>query len=152
MRQPWGDDDAILAELRAALSEVPPVPAEFTATARASLTWRTVDAELLLAELAFDSSSQAALATRSGDDAARMLIFDGGGYRVEAQVSADGIAGQVTPVDGGMVSCQTAAGNFDEAAIDETGCFLLQCPSSGPVRLHVVAADHEIATSWINLS
>jgi hypothetical protein len=149
----WDDDEALLAELRAALTEPGPVPADFTAAARASLTWRTVDADLLLAELAFDSAFHEELATRAGPGRSpRMLVFDGAGYRVEAEIGTDGIVGQVTPTDGGRVSCQTATGTFDEADLDDLGCFELRSPTAGPVRLHVEAAGHTLATAWVNLT
>lgn len=150
---PWDDDQALLAELRAALTVVPAVPADFTAAARASLAWRTVDADLLLAELAFDSGYDEAVAVRSAPGSSpRMLVFDGGGYRVEAEVGDAGITGQVTPADSGKVSCQTAAGTFDETDVDDTGCFALRSPADGAVRLHVESDGRIIATSWINLT
>jgi hypothetical protein len=150
---PWDDDDALLADLRAAMSEAPPVPAEFTAAARGALAWRTVDADLFLAELAFDSSVHSELATRAAaGTGTRMLVFDGGGYRVEAEISTDGIIGQVTPADGGRVSCQTAAGTHDETSLDELGCFELTVPPRGPVRLHVESAGRTVATAWVNLT
>ncbi len=114
---------------------------------------RTVDADLLLAELAFDSGYDEALAVRSTPGSSpRMLVFDGGGYRVEAEVGDAGITGQVTPADSGKVSCQTAAGTFDETDVDETGCFVLRSPADGAVRLHVESDGRTIATSWINLT
>src|SRR4051794_33213017 len=49
-------ETALLAELSEVFGHVDPVPPEVVAAARASFTWRTVDAELaVLAELAFDS-------------------------------------------------------------------------------------------------
>lgn len=152
-QRPWGDDEALLAELREALTGAAPVPPDFTAAARAAMAWRTIDADLLLAELAYDSSVDAALATRAGPGtASRMLVFDGAGYRLEAEVGADGIVGQVLPVDGGMVGCQTADGTFDETVIDEVGFFTLRAPAGGPVRLHVQLDGQAIATSWVNLT
>ena len=111
------------------------------------------DDEALLAELADDAAADAALATRAGPGtASRMLVFDGAGYRLEAEVGADGIVGQVLPVDGGMVGCQTADGTFDETVIDEVGFFTLRAPAGGPVRLHVQLDGQAIATSWVNLT
>jgi hypothetical protein len=150
---PWDDDDALLADFRAAMTEAPPVPDEFTAAARGALAWRTVDTDLFLAELAFDSSLHSELATRAAPGTAtRMLVFDGGGYRLEAEIGADGIIGQVTPADGGRVSCQTATGTHDETSLDELGCFELAVPPRGPVRLHVESAGRTVATAWVNLT
>lgn len=148
---PRDDHEALLTELREALTEPAPVPTEFVAAARAAFAWRTIDADLLFAELAFDSASDEQLATRSGPASTRLLVFDGGGYRVEAQISDGGIVGQVIPAEGGRVSCHTATAMFDETNVDETGCFLLDAPASGPIRLHVRSDRHEIATSWVCL-
>jgi hypothetical protein len=149
----WDDDETLLAEFRAAMTQAPPVPADFTAAARASLAWRTIDADLLLAELAFDSTRHEELATRSGPGTgARLLVFDGAGYRVEAEISDDGIVGQITPADSGRVSCQTATGTHDETSLDELGCFELKVPPRGPVRLHMEADGLTVATAWVNLT
>jgi hypothetical protein len=146
----WDDDEALLAELRTALAEPATVPAEFTAAARGALAWRTVDTDLL--ELAFDSALDAELAVRSpAATSTRLLTFDGVGVRVEAEVSGAGIVGQLTPADGGRVSCQTATGTFDEASIDELGCFVLRSPGNGPVRLRLSSAGRSVATTWVRL-
>jgi hypothetical protein len=149
----WDDDEALLADFRAAMTQSPPVPPDFTAAARASLAWRTIDADLFLAELAFDSSHHEELATRSGPESSgRLLVFDGAGYRVEAEISDDGIVGQITPADSGRVSCQTATGTHDETSLDELGCFELKVPPRGPVRLHMEADGRTVATAWVNLA
>lgn len=153
MTRPSSDsDDALLGELREALAESSAVPPDFLAAARAAYAWRAIEADLLLAELAFDSAQDEQLATRAGPGGStRVLVFDGAGYRIEAQVSAGGIVGQVTPAGGGRVSCQTASDTFDEAVIDEQGCFILRSPAAGAVRLRVRSARHELATSWVCL-
>ena len=48
-----GKDDDLLRELGRVVTAADPVPPEVIAAAKASFTWRTIDAEL--AELAFDS-------------------------------------------------------------------------------------------------
>jgi hypothetical protein len=153
MTEPSSDRDAVLlGELRAALAESSQVPPDFIVAARAAFAWRTIDADLLLAELAFDSAHDEQLATRAGSaGATRLLVFDGAGRRIEAQVSDGAIVGQVTPPDGGRVSCQTTTETFDEAAIDEQGCFVLRSPTSGAVRLRIQSDRGGIATSWICL-
>ena len=42
----WEDDDQLLAALREAFRSARSVPAEFTATAKATFAWRDIDAEL----------------------------------------------------------------------------------------------------------
>ena len=151
-RPPSDSDDALLAELREALTQSPTVPPDFVAAARAAFAWRTIDTDLLLAELAFDSARDQQLATRAGPTGSvRVLVFDGAGVRVEVQVSDGGIVGQVTPADGGRVSCQTAADTFDETTIDGQGCFVLRSPTRGAVRLRIRSERQDLATSWVSL-
>jgi hypothetical protein len=149
---PRSDDEAaVLTELGAALREADEVPDEFVAAALAALTWRTIDAEL--AELTFDSAADVALATRTRYGAsARTLTFGAGEVSVEIEVTEAGIVGQLSPSAGGSVVCQTPAGTFDEAPVDDVGCFVLRTPPSGPVRLRAESAGHAVATSWVCLT
>jgi hypothetical protein len=148
----WEDDQALLAELNAALAGAAPVPDEFVAAALGALAWRGIDADLALAELTFDSVWDTELATRARvADSVRTLAFDGGGMSVEIEITAAGITGQLTPAVGGRVSCQTPAGTFDETTADAVGCFVLGAPPTGPVRLHLRHGDRTVATSWICL-
>lgn len=144
-------DEELLASLGAARAEAASVPAEFFAAAHGALAWRTVEMDLAIAELTFDSARDAQLATRSGGGPVRLLTFGTGEVTVEFEVTAAGIAGQLTPVSGGRVTCQTAAGDFDEAPVDEVGCFLLRTPASGPFRLRARTHDYTVATSWVCL-
>jgi hypothetical protein len=144
-------DEALLASLGQAQAEAASVPAEFLAAARGALAWRTVDMDLAIAELTFDSARDAELATRSGGGPVRLLAFGTSEVTVEFEVTAAGIAGQLTPVSDGRVTCQTAAGDFDEVSVDPVGCFLLRTPASGPVRLRARTHDYTVATSWVCL-
>ncbi|MEU4222015.1 hypothetical protein [Actinoplanes sp. NPDC026623] len=151
---PWDDDPSLVADLREALAPREALPPDFAAAARAAFGWRTIDEDLFLAELSFDSSaSQGALATRAGDSGgARLLVFDGGGYRIDAEIDDDGDAiGQVSPANGGTVCCQTPNGTFAEAPIDEAGCFSVRTPAVGAVRLRIRAGGRPVSTDWINL-
>ncbi|HKS98308.1 MAG TPA: hypothetical protein VJT31_02160 [Rugosimonospora sp.] len=152
MMSPHSDDEALLAELAEALREGASVPTHYVDAAQAALSWRTVDAELAIAELTFDSACdpEPAGATRGGS--ARTLAFRGGELSVEIEVTDAGIAGQVIPASGGQVEVQTAMGAADSAPIDEIGCFVLGAPPAGPVRLHARTGRHRIATSWVSLA
>ena len=148
----WEDDLALLADLSAALEGAAPAPEEFVVAALGALAWRSIDADLALAELTFDSARDPARAIRTRSHAAaRTLAFSGGGVSVDVEVTAAGITGQVIPAGAGRVSCQTAAGTFDETTTDAVGCFVLRAPSTGPVRLHVRSGGRAVATSWICL-
>src|SRR5436309_2911374 len=73
-----------LAELRLAGLVVDPVPERVTFAAKASLAWRTVDAEL--AELTYDSALDAdRLTLVRGAAAARLLTFSASGLTADIQ-------------------------------------------------------------------
>ncbi|TDC68278.1 hypothetical protein E1193_31270 [Micromonospora sp. KC606] len=149
---PPADDDALTAELGAALREARPVPAEFLTAARAAFAWRNVAAGLALAELMFDSACDAEPAglTRSAGSA-RTLSFRSGAVVLEVEVSEAGIVGQLSPPRGGRVSAQTATGTYDEAPVDEVGFFSLGAPPPGPVRLRAHTEGYAVATIWVSL-
>ncbi|HWB71196.1 MAG TPA: hypothetical protein VG452_03185, partial [Egibacteraceae bacterium] len=96
-------DERLLTELRALAGRVDPPPAELLAAARASYTWRTVDAELAeLAELTYDSMlDDPALAGVRGAGQRRLLAFEASALAVEVEVAAVGerrrLVGQLTP-------------------------------------------------------
>ncbi|MFG1955680.1 hypothetical protein [Micromonospora sp. NPDC048830] len=146
------DDDALTAELGAALWDAGPVPEEFLTAARAAFAWRNVDAELTLAELTFDSACDAEPAglTRSAGST-RTLSFRSGPVVLEVEVSAAGIVGQLSPPRGGRVSAQTASGTYDEAPVDAVGFFSLAAPPPGPVQLRARTAGYAVATAWVSL-
>ncbi|MEV6692015.1 hypothetical protein AB0M35_11175 [Micromonospora sp. NPDC051196] len=152
--EPWppGDDDQLTAELGTALWDAGGVPAEHLAAARAAFTWRTVEAELTLAELTFDSACQAEPAglTRSAGSV-RTLSFRRGPVLLEIEVSAAGIVGQLCPTDGGRVSARSTSGTYDETSVDAVGLFSLGVPPSGPVQLHARAGGFTVVTDWVCL-
>ncbi|TCB98526.1 hypothetical protein E0H26_09155 [Micromonospora zingiberis] len=152
--EPWPpvDDAGLGAELRAALWDAGEVPEEHLRAARAAFAWRTVDAELTLAELVFDSACEAGAAgpTRSAGSA-RNLSFRGGPIMLEIEVSAAGIVGQLCPADGGRISARTANGTYDETSVDAVGLFSLGVPPPGPVQLHARAGGVTVVTDWVCL-
>jgi hypothetical protein len=128
------------------------VPDEFVTAALGALAWQSIDVDLAVAELTFDSVWDTELATRTGTaNSIRTLAFDGGGVSVEIEITAAGITGQLTPAVDARVGCQTAAGTFDETTTDAVGCFVLRPPPSGPMRMHLRYGDRTAATSWICL-
>lgn len=147
------DDDTLLAELRVALREPREVPEEFLAAARSAFTWRTIDAELAVAELVFDSATDpepAGLTRSSGS--ARTLTFRNGPVVIEIEVTAAGVTGQLSPARGGRVTLRTMDGAYDQATVDALGFFTLRTPPPGPVRIYASVGEHAIATSWVSLS
>lgn len=154
---PPADDRALLDELAEALRETGSVPPEYLAAARAAFTWRTVDAELAVAELFFDSAcdGEPAGLVRSGGvpvDTARSLAFRSGLVVMEIEVSDAGIVGQLSPACGGRVAALTTGGLYDEAPVGAVGFFSLGAPPPGPVRLCAYTSDYAVATSWVSLT
>lgn len=150
----WDNDADLLADLLDALHEPSQVPPEFEVAARGALAWRSIDADLALAELSFDSVSDVGAPTRAGlPSGTRILAFDGDGVSVEVEIAEDGITGQLSPPETCRVSCQTAAGTFDETDADTVGCFVLRAPPPGPVRLHLSFPNRRsVATTWLTLT
>jgi len=151
MTQPPSDDDrTLLDDLRMALAEAGEVPQEFLVAGRSAYAWHGIDAELALAEVAFDSAYDAELATRAtAAGASRMVSFQADDVTVDIEVASDGITGQVTPAEPCHILGQGAVGTFDETTGDGAGLFVLGAPPSGPIRLRVAYADRAVTTEWI---
>lgn len=146
------DDAVLLVELGAALRDPGPVPEEFLDAALAAFSWRTIDAELALAELAFDSACDlepAGLTRSAGTE--RTLTFRSGQVVVELEVTATGIVGQLSPARPGRVSARTATGQYDDVPVDEVGFFSMGVPPTGPVQFRARTAEYAVRTSWVAL-
>lgn len=142
-------DRRLLAELRTVLEQVDPVPDAVVTSARAALTWLTIDAEL--AALAEDTALASAGVRSSG--LSRSVTFESDAGVLAFEVSGDGdvrrIVGQADrPAD------LTVRHNGDPitVATDEQGRFRIDGVLAGPVSLHCVFRDtpeSPIVTSWI---
>jgi hypothetical protein len=142
-------DRRLLAEVRSVLDDVDPVPDAILTSARAALTWLTIDAEL--AALAEDTALASAGVRSTG--LRRSLTFESDGGVLAFEVSEDGnvrqIVGQADrPAD------LTVRHNGDPitVATDDQGRFRIGGVLAGPVSLHCVFRDtpeSPIVTSWI---
>ena len=152
-------DNADLDNLRRIVRDVDPVPDEVVAAARAAIITRELDAELaaLVAdsaaiedELRFDPVRTAS--TEAADT--RLLSFDGGGVRVELEVSGQAdqlmVVGQVIgAADRGCV-LEQADGRVHEVELDSLGRFLITGVTSGPARLRCRSASGgRVSTHWV---
>jgi hypothetical protein len=146
---PWGDDEALLAELREAVAEAGEVTDDMRSAALAAYSWRTIDAELELASLVFDSDVDEGALVRSGSsDRPRTLLFERAGIGIYLELTRDALIGQLTPPSGGDVVVQ---GMDEETRLsaDGAGMFSLR---PGPLRLFRVLTSldgHRMATDWI---
>jgi hypothetical protein len=152
-------ENADLDNLRRIVRDVDPVPDEVFAAARAAIITRELDAELaaLVAdsaamedELRFDPVRTASTeATET-----RLLSFDGGGVRVELEVSGQAdqlmVVGQVIgAADRGCV-LEQADGRVHDVELDSLGRFLITGVTSGPARLRCRSASGgRVSTHWV---
>jgi hypothetical protein len=145
----WYDsDEALLSEVKAAVTGPGPIPSSAFEAARAAFAWRDADTELELMVLAFDSTlDEAALVRDSGELTARTLVFDGDGLSLEVEVG-EAIEGQLIPPQPGRVELIDAAGTVAEVGADHLGCFRLPRPEHGPVRLRCTTSQSSRTTDW----
>jgi hypothetical protein len=147
------DDGELLRELRAALRE-PPVPEEILRAARGVFAWRTVDADLELLTLVSDGVSDGmlpgdALVRGDGSAAPRVMVFRGDRVRVEIEIDAIGVVGQVVPAQSCQVMMISAGGARSATQADEVGCFAFPPPEPGPFRLECAFGTDRFATEWV---
>lgn len=118
---------------------------------RAAWSWRTVDEEL--AELAYDSADQPAFAgLRGGRVPPRHLTFEHGATRLELEVGADGMLGQIMPPQVVHVHLQGPDGSGRELDSDGQGRFVVEPALTGPVRLRCSLPGAEpLVTGWVLL-
>ena len=148
----WFDgDDELMTELSAALADADNIPTGILEAAKASYTWRTVNADLdSLALISESSTGEDLLAVVRGDSAVpRLLSFEHNDVGVEIEISGSVVRGQLYPVRSGLITVVTAAGPFADARTDEMGCFVVDWPTSGPVRLRCDTEDSSFVTDWV---
>jgi hypothetical protein len=153
---PDPQDARLLEELRRAAGRYDPPPASVVEAARASLTWRSIDAEL--AALAFDSAVDQPVGAVRSAGGPRQLAFDAPGLTVEVEVSLAGasrrLIGQLTPPLPARIEVRHAGG-ITTVDIDALGRFRADAISPGPVslRCHPTAPPSapRFATEWVPL-
>jgi len=147
----WCDgDDELMAELSEALAAADNIPSHLVEAARASYTWRTVNADLDSLALISESSTDGDLLVVRGESTApRLLSFEHNDVGVEIEISGSVVRGQLYPVRSGLITVVTAAGPFADTRTDEMGCFVVDWPRSGPVRLRCDTEDSSFITDWV---
>ncbi|HET6866725.1 MAG TPA: hypothetical protein VFH80_12480 [Solirubrobacteraceae bacterium] len=149
-------DEPLMAELRAFFAEVDPVPPLVTETAKASLGWRRLDADL--AELLSDSALEEATfaGARGGEAPVRAVTFSSGPLTIDIEVHVEDqgrtLLGQLSPPERAKLEIQTVAEEPLSAATDQLGRFRVSLPAGGPIRLRVLGGEgHAVETSWITV-
>lgn len=146
----FDDDDEIMAELSEALAAADDIPSYLLEAAKASFTWRTVNAELESLALSSESSAEDDhLVVRGDSTSTRLLTFEHDEVGVEIEISGSVVRGQLFPARSGLITVVTAAGPFADTRTDEMGCFVLNWPPSGPVRLRCDTEDSSFITDWV---
>jgi hypothetical protein len=152
-------DNTDLDNLRRIVRDVDPVPDEVFAAARAAIITRELDAEL--AALVADSAAMEdelrfdPVRTASTDAAnTRLLSFDGGGIRVELEVSGQAhqlmVVGQVIGAEERGCGLEQADGRVHELELDSLGRFLITGVMSGPARLRCRSVSGgRVSTPWV---
>jgi hypothetical protein len=147
----WNDDDELLADLRAAL-RTPAVDEQILTGARAAFAWRTVDTDLELIGLIYDSHTAEDVGVREAPaESARTLAFHGDRLGVEIELNDAGIEGQLIPAQPGLVTLVTADGPYAAVAADPVGCFSFPVPPGGPIRLECSTDAGRFVTVWITV-
>ena len=146
--------DPLDEELAAVVHEAfPPVPADVVAAAKATLTWRNVDAEL--AQLLEEES----LAVRSGTADPGAVAYAAGDVVIDVERSGAVVLGQVTDESGSpfgerlvvVVEIARPDGSRQviEADLDDAGGFRAPVPD-GQARVAVTLPDgRRIVTPWL---
>ena len=148
-------NEDFLAELRVAGLVVDPVPERVTFAAKASLAWRTIDAEL--AELTYDSALDPdRLTLVRGAAAARILTISAADLTLDIEVEETGrdlrLIGELAPAQHAVVGVRHAEGTT-EVETDEDGRFRIGPIPAGPIALslRLAAGGMTVQTEWITL-
>jgi hypothetical protein len=133
-------DDDLMVALGAGIEATEAVPEGVVAAAKASFTWRSIDAEL--AALTFDSMTESPelAGVRSAADGPRELTFEFQDVVVEVEIdvepSGSTVVGHVTPAGLESVEIQqVSAAAPVQVAADERGRFRAPGVGVGPFRL-----------------
>lgn len=149
-------DDDLYAELQKALRAPPAVPDSFVEAARSAYAWRTVDDELAVLALSYDSAaaqpsdrdrSAAVLVRGETDQSSQLLVFGNDAVTLHVEVTAELLAGQVLPPRVGRILLENARGGAEEAGVDDDGFFVMRRPG-GPMRLRL-GGTTELVTEWV---
>jgi hypothetical protein len=145
------NNDQLMEVLARALDAADPVPEAVLAAAKASFTWRTIDAEL--AALVFDSATEELAGVRS-IEASRQMTFRTPGVEIELVVVSETsrrLVGQLVPPQTAEIELHHEEVTRT-ARSDNLGRFTFHDVPAGTVRLVCKLADEDgaiIQTEWI---
>ncbi len=148
-------NDPLVAELRELFAHGDPVPRLVTETAKASLGWRRLDADL--AELLSDSLDVESYAVVRGDATLRSVSFAADRLTIDLEIRGDGpqqtLLGQLSPSAETRVEVQTASEPKPmEVRSDRLGRFRATVAAGSSIRLRVAIGDPDQSSGWIETS
>jgi len=147
----WDDDQHLLDDLADAVREAAPLVGSLAEQGKGAYAWRTVDQDLLLASLSFDSSLERAQQRRSDSGDGRVLVFTAAPLSLELEVMTDRVVGQIIPPGPGEIRVETAGGATFLVEADDAGFFELPDKPRGPVRLRCDTPSGRLVTDWVRL-
>lgn len=157
--------EPLVTDLRGLFAKDDPVPPLVVETAKASLGWRRLDADLaeLLSDSVLEEAGEPALA-RGGTAQIRSVTFTAGGLTIDIEIQGDGdelrILGQLSPATAASVELQSPAGDGPAISVqtDELGRFRAPLPPGRAMRLRIGIQDPSAPggvsyteTSWVPL-
>jgi hypothetical protein len=149
----WDDDDALLADLAEAVAALDGREQTIASLGRGAYAWRTVDDDLLMASLSYDSVVEPALNMRSNsnDTGPRTMVFTSAPLAVELEVMGGRALGQLSPATPGTVVIESADGTSLTVEVDELGFFEAEPLPAGPVRIRCDTEVAKLVTDWVQL-
>lgn len=150
MQRRWDDDDQLWEDLKEATADLGPMAGSVARKGAAVFSWRSVDEDLLLASLIFDSLLDGAGMRRSPSYGERVLVFQASAFSIELEVASDRVLGQVDPPAVGEVILETTDGLTQTITSDDLGFFMAARPE-GLVRLRCATPSGQLVTDWVRL-
>jgi hypothetical protein len=143
----WNDDDLLLAALHKALHPTEDVPASFIQAAYSCYAWHGIETEL--AALAYDSASDITELTNTRSESAvlRALTYEAADLTFELEVTPDGLAGQLIPVQAGELQLQLTDGRTTIIRAGANGYFKIRPTPNIPFRLRCRLCDGRIVST-----
>ncbi|MGZ4611570.1 MAG: hypothetical protein ACXV1K_00070 [Kineosporiaceae bacterium] len=153
MIHPFEDDGALARDVADALQATRPLTDVVAARATPTFTWRTIDDDLLAAELMFDSAQavEPALSRGDADASGWVLVFTAQLRSVEVEVLTDRVVGQLIPPSPGEVDVQSEGGVVASVPVDDLGFFVIEPVPVGVVRLRCTTPTTRLVTDWVRL-
>src|SRR4051794_28628439 len=153
MTHPFEDDEVLARELAEALRATRDLSDVIAARAKAAFTWRTIDHDLLTAELMFDSArdEEAAAMRADPEGEGRVLVFSAQLRSVEVEVLSDRVVGEFIPPLSGTVQVEHEGAVTASVPVDDLGFFVLEPPPEGVIRLRCATETTKLVTDWFRL-